>query len=732
MAAQDFGSGLLAGFQGASAMAQQRRDEAARDRQLTQRDAALAQRKTEFEESIRQFDKAYGLDERATNIAEGQESRSATEFDIGLRARENDGLITIAGNSGYFTPGKLNLDTDSLTQGLISGETGAARLALASANRQNKIPGFTFTNVRTLEDGSLVVEGEYEDGRPGVATENGTDDPADPVLTFTPDRLAKLISDDFVVTANESSILGGAKGLTYLAMTGANDADIANINRVRSAQTAVINAVEETGDVGLARQFKGVLAAAESDAEKLSILEEQAAAMGIELPKIQTEGELVEYEPFSTELDSDVLSKPAEDASLKSRNRMLGRLPLLDKKLNEARTKFDAATSEEEKDEIMLNIDDLSRRRQDIIDTQNNVSLEAVSAEIKDLRAKQNKAYLPELKERYQSQLDERTAVKTQLEEALGIRTPIMGSQAYKQLESQVFSRLEAMTPDQVDQAVDNGELTFTPESIQVMRQRLEEANVTSTQDLTKLPTTEQLAYRALLAVIAPDQSARDQFRDEMTNLKETSTLSLSAQEAGEQGINQTNALTNLRNAISRQRELERNLNNDELDRVDDAAKEATKFGEETIDVFFGEESNGLTARSARKYTTTILPRIMTRASSAALPEEQQIYQAAINQGVSLAVAGYAAEEEGGFAETLYSFFRIDAEDVVSSTDFDLSRVGVDMRGGRPATFYYTGPDGRIADERIRATALRNLDDNLYNIVVEAAQKNVEAARFRR
>ena len=122
----------------------------------------------------------------------------------------------------------------------------------------------------------------------------------------------------------------------------------------------------------------------------------------------------------------------------------------------------------------------------------------------------------------------------------------------------------------------------------------------------------------------------------------------------------------------------------------------------------------------------------MTRASSAALPEEQQIYQAAINQGVSLAVAGYAAEEEGNFAETLYSFFRIDAEDVVSSTDFDLSRVGVDMRGGRPATFYYTGPDGRIADQRIRATALRNLDDNLYNIVVDAAQKNVEAARSRR
>jgi len=727
--AQDFGSGLLAGFQGASAMAQQRRDTAARDRQLSQRDAELTQRKIEFEESIRQFDKSYGLDERATLIAEGVEGRAATESAIRRRANEADALINIAGNGGYFTPGKLNLATESLAQGLSSNETGAKRLALASANRQNKIPGFEFTNLRALEDGSLVVEGEYEDGRSGVATENGTDDPADPVLTFTPERLAKLINDDFIITANESSVLGGAKGLSYLAMSGANDADIANINRLRSAQTTVVNAVEEAGNVGLTRQFKGVLAAAESDAEKLAILEDQAAAMGIELPKMQAEGTLVDYGPTGDLMAADPSMTARRGRSSVTRLTESRRAAIrrLDTNITKLEDRLKTAKSDPERDNIQEQLSELDGERSGLVTNENKSNLDLVNTEITDLQSKFDKA-APARKEYWQERLDEKKSVRVQLEEALGIRTPIMGSEAYKQLESQVFSRLDAMTPEQVDQAVDSGELTFTPESIQVMRQRLQEANVTSTQDLTNLPSTEQLAYRALLAVIAPDQSARDQFREEMSNLKETSTLSLSAEGAGEQGINQTNALSNLRNSISRRLELNRNLTNDQRDRADAAAAAATDFGEETIDIFFGEESNGLTARSARNYTTKVLPRIMTKATSAATPYEQEIYQAAINQGVSLAVASYAAEEEGGFAETLYSFFRIDVDDVVSSTDFDLSRVGVDMKRGRPSSFYYTGPDGVIADERIRATELRNLDDNLYNIVVDAAKRNVAAA----
>jgi len=730
--AQDFGSGLLAGFQGASAMAQQRRDTAARDRQLSQRDAELTQRKIEFEESIRQFDKSYDLDERATLVAEGVEGRAATEFDIGLRANEADALINIAGNGGYFTPGKLNLATESLAQGLSSGETGAKRLALASANRQNKIPGFEFTNLRALEDGSLVVEGEYEDGRSGVATENGTDDPADPVLTFTPERLAKLISDDFIITANESSVLGGAKGLSYLAMSGANDADIANINRLRSAQTTVVNAVEETGNVGLTRQFKGVLAAAESDAEKLAILEDQAAAMGIELPKMQAEGTLVDYTPTGrlTTAGPPVTDRKGQSSARRVTQARRAGISRLDTNIANLESKLATAKSDAERDNIQSQLSDLDGERSGLVTNENKSNLDLVNTEITDLQSKFDKA-APARKEYWQERLDEKKSVRVQLEEALGIRTPIMGSEAYKQLESQVFSRLDAMTSEQVDQAVDSGELTFTPESIQVMRQRLQEANVTSTQDLTNLPSTEQLAYRALLAVIAPDQSARDQFREEMSNLKETSTLSLSAEEAGKQAVDMGTLNTRIA-------ELRRNLRNDTYntaediqERLDSASDLSANFVQQTNAIFFGEDGSerNLDAKAARRYSRQILPQILTTAARSASPQEAQLFQAALNTGVSLTMAGYAAEEEGGFGETFYSFFRPDSVDVAAGTDFDLARVRLDGTPENPEAFYYVSADGRRTDERVLATDLQDLDDKVYAIVLDAAKKNSAAAR---
>ena len=730
MAAQDFGSGLLAGFQGASAMAQQRRDEAARDRELTQRDATLAQRRTEFDESVRQFEKTYKIDA-------AKEARDQSLFDMGMTQQAANNTIAEATNIGLFNPasGNFSLDTGKLTELLGSKNQTASQLLIDAANRQNSIEGFKFTDYQVAEDGSIVVTGEYEDGSPGVLTEDGSSDPTSRVATFTPAQAASLVSDDFINVTNASSILSGQKGVAFLAFRGANSADIAQAQRVRTLQANVLPAIDSSGDVGLSRQFRSVLADAGSSEEKIAILEDQATSLGIELPKIQTEGELVPFTPIY-DADKEAAEGVGRRKTMRGASPTVsipeGKLKAIDSRIRVAEQKLESPDlSDERRLAIQSQLNQLDANRRGVIDAENNRNLEIVTSEIGDLQRGLDRA-APARKEYWQSQLDEKKAVKTQLEEALGLRTQVMGSQEYKNLEEQVFTRLDAMTPEQVDEAVDNGDLTFTPEQIGVMRQRLQESNITSMQQISELPSNEQLAYRALLAVIAPDQSARDQARTEMSNLTETGTLSLSAQEAGEQGINQTNALTNLRNSITRQLELERNLTVDQRARIDKAATEATKFGEETVNTFFGEESDGLTARSARKYTTTILPRIMTRASSAALPEEQQIYQAAINQGVSLAVAGYAAEEEGGFSETLYSFFRIDAEDVVSSTDFDLSRVGVDMKNGRPATFYYTGPDGVIADERIRATALRNLDDNLYNIVAEAAQKNVEAARSRR
>lgn len=727
MAAQDFGSGLLAGFQGASAMAQQRRDEAARDRELTQRDATLAQRKAEFDENVKQFEKTY-------KISAAQEAREQSKFDIGMSQLAADNTISAAINVGLYNPasGNFSLSTDRLTELLGSKDQTARQLLIDAANRQNPTEGFKFTDYQTAEDGSIVVTGEYEDGSPGVLTEDGSSDPNARVATFTPDQAASLVSDDFINVTNASSILSGQRGVAFLGFSGANSADLAQAQRERTLQANVLSAIDSSGDVGLSRQFRSVLADAGSKEEKISILEDQATSLGIELPKIQTEGELVDYTPTGRLVTAGppVTDRRGQTSARRVTQARRAGISRLDTNIANLENKLTTAKSDAERDNIQEQLSELDGERRGLVDAENNANLELVTSEISELRSKFDKA-APARKEYWQERLDEKKAAKTQLEEALGLRTQVMGSQEYKNLEEQVFTRLDAMTPDQVDEAVDNGDLTFTPEQVGVMRQRLQESNITSVQQISELPSNEQLAYRALLAVIAPDQTARDQARTEMSNLVETGTLSMSAKEAAELQVD----VGTLNTRIA---ELRRNLRNDEYNteedqqtRIDAASTLSTGFIADTNEIFFGEDGSerNLNARSARRYSRQVLPQILTTAARAASPEEAQLFQAALNTGVSLTMAGYAAEEEGGFAESFYSFFRPDSVDVATGTDFDLARVRLDGTPDAPEAFYYVDAGGGRTDERVIATDLQDLDDKVYAIVLDAAKKNSAAAR---
>ena len=116
---------------------------------------------------------------------------------------------------------------------------------------------------------------------------------------------------------------------------------------------------------------------------------------------------------------------------------------------------------------------------------------------------------------------------------------------------------------------------------------------------------------------------------------------------------------------------------------------------------------------------------MLQRASTATSEREAQQYQAGLNTAVSLVVASYAAEEEGGLTQTLLSFFRQDAEDVATATDFDLSRVEMETdASGRPSMFYSLDAKGARIDEGVPATDLQKLDERIYNIVVNAATRN--------
>lgn len=757
MAVQDFGSGLLAGFQGAMALGQQRQENIFKERELQQRDFQLGLADEELKlgkdrlaENSRQFNENFKLAEkelaqgaerikvsqRQVAVGEGQlsvsqakERREQTIFDQGQFVSLSGDLYNRAGKQGFVDPNNAQrLDTTAVAASLAEGDSATDKWALDILNNSSlpRPEGFTYTAVnRDPRTGLLSIVGRYDNGEPGVLTEQGGSDPNENTMLLTPTQAANVLSNEWV---NFKVIDGAAEslGATYQAQMGVNQADADAQAADARLQGRVVAAIDSQQDPAASRAFRGVLAAAETDEERRSILTEAANDLGVEIPaELDIRGELVEYVPemeagFSGEYS--MRASEANRASILSRQK---RASQYDDKIAKLEASLESKSPAQQR-AIQEEINNLDQERGEAITRANTASLEAVNREITDLTARREKAAAAR-KDYWQSQIDDKMAVQARLEESLGMRTPVMSTDAYKQLENQVIARVEGMTPEEVDAAVDNGNLPFPAEAISTMRQRLQEAGVTSIRDVAKLPTREQLATRALLSVIAPDQTARDAARQEMSNLKETGTLSLTAQEAGRQQIDQGTLRARLG-------ELQRNLNQDRVSanasaqtRIDNASKTAEDFIKGTTAVFFGEDGTetNLSARSARQFSRSVLAPFLQRASTSTSEAEARQYQSALNTGVSLVMAGYAAEEEGGLGQTFLSFFRPDAVDTAGATDFDLSRVEMETdASGRPARFYYLTETGARTDEAISASELLNLDKAVYDIVVNAATRN--------
>ena len=754
MAVQDFGSALLGGFQGAMALGQQRRENVFKQTELEQQNRRLGIAAEELElgerrlaENARQFDDALkrtdieldqgqqriDVSRRTVAVAEGQlavsqdeNKRLQTTFNREQENLEIGDLTNVAGKQGFLSQNNPQLlDATALSAALAKGGPAVDRFALGILNNGTlpRPEGFTYTAVnRDPRTGVLSIVGQYDNGEPGVLTEEGGSDPNENVVMLTPAQAANLLSDEWV----NFNVIEGAKtnaGVLFRAYSGANDADLDAMEARANLQARVVTTIDSQGDPAAAREFRRVLGSAESQEEKEEIVKQFAQEMDIEIPAtIDIRGELIDYTPDSNTALTPGEFSPAFGTGFINRKKAVEEF---DRDIARLEASLETASPARQR-AIQKELNDLDAKRGEVISRVNRTSLESVGAEIADLTKSRDRAAAIR-KPFWQGEIDKKMKVQKDLEESLGMRTPVMSTDAYKQLENQVIARVESMTPEEVDTAVDNGELSFSPEAIATMRQRFQEAGVSDIQDISKLPTREQLSTRALLAVIAPDQTARDAARQEMNNLKETGTLSLSAQEAGKQAIDQGTLRVRLG-------ELRRNLRKDELDanaseqdRVDAASETTAAFIENANKIFFGEGGDevNLSAKDAKRFSTMLLPQMLQLASTATSEREAQQYQAGLNTAISLVVASYAAEEEGGVGQTLLSFFRQNAEDVATATDFDLSRVEMETdASGRPSMFYSLGTNGARLDEGVPATDLQKLDERIYNIVVNAATRN--------
>ena len=284
----------------------------------------------------------------------------------------------------------------------------------------------------------------------------------------------------------------------------------------------------------------------------------------------------------------------------------------------------------------------------------------------------------------------------------------------------QVVSFAQDKSTSEISDAISSGDLTVSAGTQRQVAASLEDKGIRELKDLLRLNDRDRAIARAAILASSPNATIQAQMSKEISNIFETGRASISAKD--ERAFQQNEQTLRLRAG-----ELKRGLDNDLTGRTDNATRLASDFTSAAQKLFFGEDGseNNLNSTAATEFTRTILAPYLLKAANSRSAEEAAIYQRGISPSLSLTVAAFAAEEEGGIAESLLSFFRADSEDVLSTTDFDLSRVKATYDAdGRIKQFFYLDADGAPADEAIDAGVIRDLNDDIYKIVAAAARRN--------
>ena len=554
---------------------------------------------SKFAEQTRQYDqnyalqqKQYGLNERNTVVSEDTNKRAnqlqpgkITELDLKNKKSQgeigdanlkrtyidNDRQIGDLLDAGFINVqgeyGPTRLDINNSVKLITAGGAVADKAILGMANRDQDLPeGFTLNKVDRTQNG-LVLRGTYEDGRSGVLTAEGSVGDDDAVAFLTPQQVAGLMDDEYRTNIRGNSNLGASSAtVEYLVGQGMADADAVEVVNRETAQntlqTQVVGELDRaaedpaTGDgknVGMVRAFKGLLAAAETDEEKLEILSSQAQDLGIEIPEILTKPSPVKGEdPVKTRLAEagltaekwaqltdeqkqeavDVLNirdglktvgkwiasplAPAADAALAT-PKAVGNLA---KAFANSKVGKALGLSEVGDDPEYFN-------RTAFIDAQ-----------------RQAMAGKPDIT------LDQANANFTAIP-----NQPAEAQQAAQELEAGVFARLNEMTPEEAVAFVDDNNLVVTPEDEKKLTTVLQSAGVQTAADINKLPSKAQVSVRSWLrsmAIQRGDNAAAEKLRGELLSLGSGSgRADATALDMQKLGIDQQNANSSSTTAAS-------------------------------------------------------------------------------------------------------------------------------------------------------------------------------------
>lgn len=747
--AQDIGSAILAGVQGVQALSQQRAsNRLARDR-------------------LAQEERRLGLLGRQVQVEEDTNKRAADEAARLDVIRGNDQFVQAWNAAGLLAPNMLEINGDALRKGIESGNRTAIQFGLDLVNRSGELPeGSVAEAIQPLPEGGYAITVRNKDGSRGAVTVDGSSEPDSEVVRFEAGKLANLgnLYYQTEVVSNSSLI----SPTIYRAQEGRVKADAERneiIDRI-ARRKAVLEALPREG--GARRAAANALASASSVEEEEQILSALESDVFNTSPTQTARPAASSSAPTATQSSEPSPPPVASSPSVSSA------IPQLNQRAYE-RAKADPAALQAvgngfNKNELISlyayslrlgDVDTAARlepylmRRHDVSQSElggikdqiANVRREAgdnmnIPAAVMDAAANTAAEVGTALGFGERAAQERANRAATILSEIRNGTPPAATEQpvsiavtdpnARAEIRS-ITESISGRSASEVDRDINAGRISVSPATATAVAADLRSKGITSVEGLLQLNDRHRALARAVIIATEKDPNIRKQMSEEMSNIFETGDVSLSRQEFEQQEIDRDrNAIARDRNSIDRatlnvrMAELRRNLFKDGMERTDKAIDLGAQFIEGTNKIFFGEDGTerNLDRATAARFTNSIMGPYMYRALRSQTKAEGQAALSAMSPALSVTVAALAAEEEGGFVETLVSFFRADAVDAFSSTDFDLARVRVEKKNGRPVRFYYTDERGAPLDEAVDAKALQDLNGQVYKLVLDAAEYN--------
>jgi len=299
--------------------------------------------------------------------------------------------------------------------------------------------------------------------------------------------------------------------------------------------------------------------------------------------------------------------------------------------------------------------------------------------------------------------------------------------------ESEVALNVDGKTNEEVDEAIESGEIAPTLEEAKQVAQSMRDLGINKLAEMLRLNDKDRAVARAVIISMETDPARRRGLSDEINNIFESSRGTASVSLKDEMDLDLENrklaysnkSLTQTRaNFVQKTKEWERAQYKTVLD-------ESAAWTEATNKVWYGEEGkdSNLNAKTARMVFRRHMPQMMLKAVNSP-PEDAKVRFKAIGGVLGTAIAAMAQEDEGGFIETFISFTRDEAEDNVSAMDFDLSRVrpvyktDPSTRKKTVVAYYYMDAQGKPLSERIMADEFAAIDAEMEKIIRTAAIYN--------